>query len=166
MDNKVAACYNELNSESQTKLAAIVIHIPMEIKIIRRSYKAKVKLRWEQDMKNNRKYKHLIVLVFLCMAVFGFIENLKGTLIPSIRSQFGVDYSAIGIMLLIPSCGYLLATLTGGLAADKLGKKAILMFGFIILTVAAALFYVANSFPVTVVLLLMVSIGFGYRSWG
>ena len=54
-------------------------------------------------MKRNFEYKHLIVLVFLCMAIFGFIENMKGTLIPSIRQQFGVDYSAIGLMLFISS---------------------------------------------------------------
>ena len=49
-------------------------------------------------MKKNTQLKHLIVLVFLCMAIFGFIENIKGTLIPSIRVQFGVDYSSIGMI--------------------------------------------------------------------
>ena len=112
-------------------------------------------------MKKNFEFKHLIVLVFLCMAIFGFIENMKGTLIPSIRLQFGVDYSAIGMMLLVSSLGYLFATLISGLAADKLGKKAILIFGFLVLIAATALFYKANSFPMTVVLLLMVSTGFG-----
>ena len=112
-------------------------------------------------MKRNFEYKHLIVLVFLCMAIFGFIENMKGTLIPSIRQQFGVDYSAIGLMLFISSFGYLIATLISGLVADKLGKKAILMFGFIVLIAATALFYQANSFTATIVLLLMISTGFG-----
>lgn len=74
-------------------------------------------------MKNNMKYKHLIVLAFLCIAIMGFIESIKGMLIPSIRSQFGVNYSAIGMMLLISSFGYLFATLFSGLVADKLGKK-------------------------------------------
>lgn len=112
-------------------------------------------------MKKNTQLKHLIVLVFLCMAIFGFIENIKGTLIPSIRVQFGVDYSSIGMMLLISSFGYLLATLIGGLAADKLGKKVIIVFGFIVLIAAAVLFYLANSFPVTVALLFLISAGFG-----
>ena len=115
---------------------------------------------------SNKKYKFLIVLVFLCMAVFGFIENFKGTLIPSIRSQFGVDYGAIGIMLLVSSFGYIFATLIGGLVADRLGKKSILMFGFILLIAAAALFYTANSFTMTVVLMLLISTGFGCMEVG
>lgn len=115
---------------------------------------------------SNKKYKFLIVLVFLCMAVFGFIENFKGTLIPSIRSQFGVDYGAIGIMLLVSSFGYIFATLIGGLVADRLGKKSILMFGYILLIAAAALFYTANSFTMTVVLMLLISTGFGCMEVG
>lgn len=112
-------------------------------------------------MKKSLKYKPLIVLVFLCMAIFGFIENIKGILIPSIRIQFGVDYSAIGMMLLISSFGYLLATLIGGLAADKLGKKLIFMFGFIVLVTAVTLFYQVNSFSATTALLFMISTGCG-----
>ena len=112
-------------------------------------------------MKNNLRFKHLIALVFLCMAVFGLMENIKGTLIPPIREQFGVDYSTIGLMLFISSFGYLLSTLIGGMAAEKFGEKAILMFAFIVLTASAALFYLTNSFPMTVALLLLNSAGFG-----
>lgn len=112
-------------------------------------------------MKENLKNKYLIILVFLCMAIFGFIENIKGTVIPSIRHQFGIDYSSIGIMLLISSFGYLFATLIGGFIADRLGKKTILIFGFIILIAAVVLFYITNSFPMTIILLLMISAGFG-----
>ena len=112
-------------------------------------------------MKKKLEHKPLIVLVFLCMAVFGLIDNLKGTLLPSIRLEFGVDYSAIGTMLFAASLGYLLASLVSGIAADRLGKKTILMFGFVLLIGATALFYVAKSFPVTVLLLLMISTGFG-----
>ena len=65
-------------------------------------------------------------------------------------------------MLFAASLGYLLASLVSGIAADRLGKKTILMFGFVLLIGATALFYVAKSFPVTVLLLLMISTGFGY----
>ena len=112
-------------------------------------------------MKDNLKYKHLIVLIFLCMAIFGFIENIKGTIIPSIRNQFAVDYSSIGIMLLISSFGYLISTLVSGLVADRLGKKVILIIGFIFVISAAILFYYTNSFAMTVILLLLISAGFG-----
>ena len=74
-------------------------------------------------MKNNLRFKHLIALVFLCMAVFGLMENIKGTLIPPIREQFGVDYSTIGLMLYISSFGYLLSTLIGGMALKNLARK-------------------------------------------
>jgi len=115
----------------------------------------------EKDMKKNSDYKPLIVLVFLCMAIFGLIDNLKGTLIPSIRNEFGVDYSAIGTMLFVSSLGYLSASLISGIVADKLGKKAILMSGFILLIISTSLFYKANSFPVTVILMFLISTSFG-----
>ncbi|MBZ4645594.1 MAG: hypothetical protein JG777_1083 [Clostridia bacterium] len=111
-----------------------------------------------QHYKNN---SYLILLTFLCMIIFGFIENIKGTVIPPIREQFNVTYGSIGIMLLVSSLGYLGTTLVGGFVGDKFGQKKVLIFGFLLTILACISFIFTKSFIAVVILFFLVNAGFG-----
>ncbi len=65
----------------------------------------------------------LVAVAFASMAVFGFVENIKGTVTPSIQDAYQVSYASIGLMLFISSFGYLAATFAGGIAGDRYGQK-------------------------------------------
>jgi fucose permease len=103
----------------------------------------------------------LIILAFLCMVIFGFVENLKGTIIPPVRAEFGVSYGNIGIMLLVGSLGYLVATFLGGFAGDRFGLKKVMVTGFMVLMISCVGFLYANSFIMVVILLFFVNVAFG-----
>ncbi len=96
--------------------------------------------------------KYVIAFAFLCSLIFGFVENQKGTAIPPIRDQFGVSYGSIGIMLMVSTLGYLMATFLGGYAGDRFGLKKVLVVGFILLIFSCLSFVFVRSFTAVVIL--------------
>jgi fucose permease len=87
-------------------------------------------MRKREDAEMKRNKLLLIAAVYGVMFIFGFAENLKGMAVPPIRHEFGVDFSAIGIMIFCSSLGYFLACLAGGnaLAGHIFDKNAAIMF--------------------------------------
>jgi fucose permease len=113
---------------------------------------------------NNKK--SLVVLAFAIMALLGFIMTLKGALIPSIKSDFNISYSSVGLMFLIGDIGYMLATLLGGIAAEKLGLKRIFYLGFIAAISAIIGINFTNSFLGLILFMTMLLTGMGFFEIG
>jgi fucose permease len=103
----------------------------------------------------------LISVAFASMVIFGFIENIKGAIIPSIQDTFQVSYASIGVMLFISSSGYLIATFVGGIAGDRVGQKWVIGAGYTSILFAATGMLVATAFPVVVVMMFLIGLGFG-----
>ena len=103
----------------------------------------------------------LFVVAFATMILFGFVENLKGPLIPPIRQAYGVSYGDIGAMLFVSTLGYLSATFVGGLAGDRFGLKRVLVAGYVLIAGGAVSMLIAPSFVVVCGLMFMINAGFG-----
>ncbi len=103
----------------------------------------------------------LISVAFGSMVIFGFIENIKGAIIPSIQQTFQVSYASIGIMLFLSSSGYLVATFLGGVLGDRYGQKWVIAAGYSFILMAAAGMLVASTFLIVVVMMFFIGLGFG-----
>ena len=108
----------------------------------------------------------LVIVAFGSMLVFGFAENIKGTLIPPIREAFQVSYADIGVMLFIGSFGYLSATFVGGLAGDRYGQKRVIGAGFILILLSGFGMLMANSFSLVCLFMYTLNAGFGCQEVG
>lgn len=102
-----------------------------------------------------------IVQFFFIMTVIGFIGNLRGILLPSIKQSLGINYTDIGFMIFISSIGYMCANLIGGIAGDRFGQRRVIMFGFTILPLGILGLSYTRSFPALLVFMTLVSIGLG-----
>jgi len=120
-----------------------------------------VKINDKQGVHKMKKNVALIILAFLMMATFGFITNIKGVVLPSIKDYFSITYGQIGLMLFIASLGFTLATFLGGLAGDKYGQKKVLLVGFLLLGLGMALMPLAESFYFLVMIMFINNIGMG-----
>lgn len=80
-------------------------------------------------MKIKNRYL-MIAVTYSIMLIFGFVENLKGMAVPAMRSEFNVDFSAIGTMVFCGSLGYLIACFVGGALSEILGHKKVLLLGY------------------------------------
>lgn len=110
----------------------------------------------DADNKNS-----LVVLAFTIMALLGFLMNLKGALIPSIKNDFNINYSNIGLMFFIGDIGFMLANLLGGIAAEKFGIKKILYLGFLAIISAIIGINFIGSFSGLVLFMTILLTGMG-----
>jgi len=108
-----------------------------------------------------KRHRKLVFLAFMMMVMLGFINNMRGTLIPPIRDFFAVNYSQIGVMLMAATFGFMSATFFGGIAASHFGLKKVIAFGF--LTAAFSIFAMGyiNSFLYLILLMTFLGIGLG-----
>jgi fucose permease len=106
-------------------------------------------------------HKKLVFLAFLMMIMLGFINNMRGTLIPPIRDFFKVNYSQIGVMLMASTFGFMSATFFGGLAASHFGLKKVIAFGFIAVSFSIFTMGYINSFFYLIILMTLLGVGLG-----
>ncbi len=64
---------------------------------------------------------------FLSFFVFGFIDNLKGPLLPEILRSEGMSYGQGGTFFLAAYVGFVIATLATGVMADLLSNRRVLL---------------------------------------
>lgn len=104
-------------------------------------------------MKFLKKYYVIISLMLIYFAV-NFDKGLIGMAIIPIREQFGFSATQAGLMMSAYSLGFALVSLPGGLIADKLGYKRVLIGCLALATVCAVVF------PFASVLVLFIAIRF------
>lgn len=109
-------------------------------------------------MKNKKVY---YVLAFCAMLIIGFTDGLRGPLIPGIRSTFSIDYSSIGVMFFTAGLGFLMSTFFGGLLCERLGRKKVLMFGFVCVLLGITGISYSMSFAFFVFMMGFLNIGLG-----
>jgi MFS transporter, FHS family, glucose/mannose:H+ symporter len=98
---------------------------------------------------------------FLSFFVFGFIDNLKGPILPELLRAERLSYGQGGTLLLAVYFGFVIATLLTGIMADVVGNRGVLLFAGICLCLGLAVFGVANSFALWMLLLAVVGLGLG-----
>lgn len=115
----------------------------------------------DRAAKSYKGYKVLILIAYLFMITLGLIETIKGAIIPSIRTEFLVEYTDIGEMLFISSLGYLVTTFFGGKAIEKYGLKKVFILGASIVIISAGLFSKVSSFYGIIGVYLLLGVGTG-----
>jgi MFS transporter, FHS family, glucose/mannose:H+ symporter len=98
---------------------------------------------------------------FYAFFVFGFVDNLKGPVLPVLLRDLHFSYSLGGTLLLAAYIGFLTATLVTGVLADRLGTGIVLLLAGICLTVGLVLFARSSAFWVLAAALTTVGLGMG-----
>lgn len=117
-------------------------------------------------LENKRMTNMLIILIFGLMLLQGFMDNMRGVLIPSIREAFQIDYTSLAWMMLITTVGYIGATFTGGMLVDRFGQQKVIFMGLTCLAGGAFGISTAWSFPVFVLFMLLSGYGVGFINIG
>lgn len=98
---------------------------------------------------------------FLSFFVFGFIDNLKGPILPELLRAEHLSYSQGGTILLAVYFGFTFATLLTGIMADVVGNRGVLLVAGICLCLGLGGVGIANSFALWTLLLGVVGFGLG-----
>ncbi len=94
---------------------------------------------------------------FAAFFMFGFVDNIKGPVIPTILEDLQFTYSQGSAILFSAYLGFLIATLLTGYLSEIRGEKAILVFAGVIMALGA-FSYGAMNLPI---MLYISSMGIG-----
>ncbi|WP_169832967.1 MFS transporter [Geosporobacter ferrireducens] len=110
-------------------------------------------------LENKRMGNMLIILIFGLMLLQGFMDNMRGVLIPSIREFFQIDYTSLAWMMLISTLGYIGATFSGGLLIEHIGQQKVIFIG--LTGLAAGAFGISSAWNFFALIFFMFILGSG-----
>ncbi len=99
--------------------------------------------------------------MFGWMLLVGVFEAIRSALLPAIRTDLGLSYSAVGVLLFISYWGFLLGSAVGGIATDRFGDKTIILLGALMALFAAFSFFTVRRYVMLVVVMLILRSGVG-----
>jgi FHS family glucose/mannose:H+ symporter-like MFS transporter len=98
---------------------------------------------------------------FFTFFVFGYVDNLKGPVLPTLLTDLNFSYTRGGTLLLGSYLGFMIATLTMGFLADRLGNRLILLTAGLLLTGGLLIFSVGGSFAILFIGMTIGGLGLG-----
>jgi FHS family glucose/mannose:H+ symporter-like MFS transporter len=98
---------------------------------------------------------------FFAFFIFGYVDNLKGPILPVLLDDMDFSYTTGGTLLLGSYFGFLIATLATGVLADLVGNKLILLAAGVLMTIGLFLFSIGGSFWALAVGMTLGGLGLG-----
>lgn len=92
---------------------------------------------------------------------FGFIDNLKGPLLPEVLRVERMSYSQGGTFFLAAYIGFIIATLLTGVMADMVNNRRVLLLSGLCLIAGMVGLNVTRAFPMLVVCMGIIGLGLG-----
>jgi fucose permease len=108
----------------------------------------------------------LFAIVYGTMAIYGFIENLKGVTYPLIKTEFAVSYDRQGLMVSMVSFAYVLFGAAGSILIARFGVKRALTAGFATMLAALGAVFVTPNYHSAVLALVATGAAFGFFDVG
>ena len=98
---------------------------------------------------------------FLAFFAFGFIDNLKGPVLPELLRSEQLSLSQGGTILFGAYIGFIIATLVTGVLADVIGNRQVLLLSGICLCAGLIGVSLANSYAILILMMSVVGLGLG-----
>ncbi len=98
---------------------------------------------------------------FLSFFVFGFVDNLKGPLLPELLRNGAYSYSQGGTIVLAAYVGFIVASLLSGVMADMVNNRSVLLFAAICLCIGSIGFGTTQSYLGLILFMATTGVGLG-----
>ena len=98
---------------------------------------------------------------FFSFFAFGFLDNLKGPLLPELLRDLEFSYSQGGTILLGTYLGFLIATLITGVLADRYGNGTVLIIAGVCLVLGMVAFSYGDTFTLLFISMMIFGLGLG-----
>jgi fucose permease len=101
----------------------------------------------------------VVFLLFMLYVIVAMSDNFKGIVIPSLKTEFGINNTQIGYFLTISMLSFAIFQFVGGMLIEKYGKKKVLQLGFILTIIALGLLLISKSYVGIIASLFVVNAG-------
>lgn len=95
---------------------------------------------------NTKKYYHIVLLVMLIFFVISFITNILNSIIVDVKESFDLSLAMTGFLPFSFFIAYGVMSIPSGFLSEKYGNKSLLVFAFVLMTVASLVFVISPSY--------------------
>ncbi|SCG81626.1 major facilitator superfamily protein [Proteiniborus sp. DW1] len=104
----------------------------------------------------------VIAFLFIIMILSAMGDNLRGVFIPSFKSDFLVQDTHMGIMLVAGSIGYIIFAYLGGMICETLGHKRLISIGVALMVISLFTLYLSPNFVVLMIGMFLINAGWAF----
>ncbi len=105
-------------------------------------------------------------MAMIAMLLFGALDMIRGVVAPTLLHQFGLDFTALGLLLSASSSGYLISSFISGFLVDHWGLKVTLLVGNILLLIGVGGTIFSNGYLMLTLSFLLSGLGNGTMEIG
>ncbi len=98
---------------------------------------------------------------FFSFFVFGFVDNLKGPLLPEMVRDGALSYSQVGTIFFAGYVGFIISTLLCGVLADRVSHRSILVLAAVGLLVGGCVYSSVSAYPLLIASMGVIGLGLG-----
>ena len=98
---------------------------------------------------------------FFAFFAFGFIDNLKGPVLPELIRDQGLSLSQGGNILFAAYLGFIVATFVTGMTADTMGNRRILFLAGVLMSIGLVGISLIDSLAILVLMMFVLGLGLG-----
>ncbi len=98
---------------------------------------------------------------FFSFFVFGFVDNLKGPLLPEMVRDGALSYSQLGTIFFVGYIGFIVATLGCGILADRVTHRRILLLAAVGLIIGGCGYSSTITYPLLIASMGVIGLGLG-----
>lgn len=103
----------------------------------------------------------LVGIIFIIMFVMAMNDNVRGIIVPTLKSEFNVTDKSIGLMLFVSYFAYMMFTYIGGILSKYLDHKMLLISGLLLNIAGVMTIYIASNFNIFLLGLFISNSGIG-----
>jgi len=118
-------------------------------------------LGWVDGLRFGRFHIVLLLLTSLPVLFAGYCTQIVAFVIPSLLNEWGLSPVKAGALASWGFAGFMLGSLFLGAAADRVGRKKMLLASFILCSVSTGLCYYISSFNILCLIRLCTGLGVG-----
>ena len=98
---------------------------------------------------------------FFSFFIFGFVDNLKGPLLPEMVRDGELSYSQVGTIFFAGYVGFIISTLCCGILADRVSHRSILLLAAVALFTGGCSYSSTNAYPLLIATMTVIGLGLG-----
>ena len=113
-------------------------------------------------MQNRRSGFLLLIVIYGNMALYGFVQTMRGVLYPLVKNAYGASYNDQGLMVSLVSFAAVLSCTAAGLALGRFGFKTTMTLGFCLVLLGMSAFRFSGGFWAAAGLIIFIQLGLGF----
>ncbi|MDR1318453.1 MAG: MFS transporter [Treponema sp.] len=113
-------------------------------------------------MRQQRAYASLLFIIYGNMALYGFVQTLRGIIYPLIKTDYDASYSRQGLLVLLVQIIMAFSCVISGIFLNRAGFKKSILLGFGIVLAGMAFFRFSAAYWTAAGFIILIQLGLGF----